>query len=273
MISCQLITFIDNGDLKSTCDFNADKIMAGEVIYEVLRVVEGVPLFLNEHLIRFQHSASMSQLHIPDHEFIKKGIRLMIETNGLKNGNIRLQTTSAPDQPNRWYCWVAPHYYPTKSQYAEGVRTGLFQAKRNHPNIKRWNGKLKQEEAEKLATSGYYELLLTSDDKITEGSRSNVFFIKENELFTAKVNSVLPGVTRAIVIQIIRALRFQLHETDIDIRDLPKFQSAFLTGTSPGILPIQSIDDYLLRVDHPLLQMLQVSYQQACEKALKNFVW
>ncbi|MFA5420230.1 MAG: aminotransferase class IV, partial [Bacteroidales bacterium] len=109
--------------------------------------------------------------------------------------------------------------------------------------------------------------------KITEGSRSNVFFIKENELFTAKVNSVLPGVTRAIVIQIIRALRFQLHETDIDVRDLPKFQSAFLTGTSPGILPIQSIDVFLLTIDHPLLRQLFAAYQENCDKELRSFVW
>ena len=274
MISCLLTTFIEDEILKSTCDFNPDRIMGGEVVYEVLKVEQGVPLFLEKHLARFNQSLSLAKIPVPSEEMIRHSLQSLIETNKLRQGNIRFQIALQQNNTIHWSCWVSPHLYPSLKQYDEGVHTGVFKSERQHPEIKRWNDRFKTDISSFLNKTGFHEaLLMNSHGLITEGSRSNVFFIIKNQVITPEIRWVLPGVTRSVVIELINTLQLSFVEEPVTQAVLSQIDAAFITGTSPGILPIQSIDQKTLNTDHPITCSLQESYKQLCSTYFHHFHW
>jgi len=64
-----------------------------------------------------------------------------------------------------------------------------------------------------------------------------------------------------------------LVEKQIHVHELNRFQSAFLTSTSFGVLSIQSIDNQSFLVNNPIIHQLHLAYQVTCENDLKHFVW
>ncbi|PIY32665.1 MAG: hypothetical protein COZ08_06615 [Bacteroidetes bacterium CG_4_10_14_3_um_filter_42_6] len=247
--------------------------MDGKIIYEVIRVINNIPLFLEEHFLRFQISASILQIAIPEIGFVKNSIRRLIETNNLHTGNIRYQISVTNKKTALWDCWITPHHYPDSTQVEEGVKTGLYQAIRPTPNVKLWYQDLRLNTEQYLKENGFSEVLLTNNEMITEGSRSNCFFVSTNQIFTPESYLVLPGVTRNILIKLIQNMGITLVEKQIHVHELNRFQSAFLTSTSFGVLSIQSIDNQSFLVNNPIIHQLHLAYQVTCENDLKHFVW
>jgi len=103
-----------------------------------------------------------------------------------------------------------------------------------------------------IADQKLYEVLLVNrDNLITEGSRSNVFFVKDNVFYTAPASSVLVGVTRKKVIECLYKLEYMLVEEAVISSEIGNYDAVFLTGTSPGILPVQSIGNQIIDTSHP----------------------
>ena len=82
--------FVRNDELISTCDFRDSILAEGPGIYELIRVIDGKPLFLDEHLNRFFLSAHHESFSIGYHQKeIKEKIRVLISRNKMMSGNIR----------------------------------------------------------------------------------------------------------------------------------------------------------------------------------------
>jgi branched-chain amino acid aminotransferase len=109
----------------------------------------------------------------------------------------------------------------------------------------------------------YEVILVDKNGQITEGSRSNIFFIKDGEVYTSPLHQVLPGVTRGKIVEIIRSKGIAIHEEPINESDVKSFDAAFISGTSPKVLPISSIGDVTYDVDEPLLRDIMNWYDQA----------
>ena len=81
----------------------------------------------------------------------------------------------------------------------------LFFAERKDPESKVINHKLRSSIYHKLIHEGGYEALLVNENNlITEGSRSNIFFLKGETLVTAPDNVILNGITRKHILEICR---------------------------------------------------------------------
>ena len=133
-----------------------------------------------------------------------------------------------------------------------------------NPNIKAMDQELRDRTDEAIRAGGLYEVLLTDRNGcITEGSRSNVFFIRGNDVYTSPSEKVLLGVTRSKVIEIIQEEGFGLHYESVKKDDLASFDAAFISGTSPKVLPISSIGDEKYDVDEPLLRDIMRWYDEA----------
>ena len=116
-----------------------------------------------------------------------------------------------------------------------------------------------------------YEALLVDDGgAVTEGSKSNVFFIKENQFFTPPLSKVLPGVTRQKIIYLINQQNIVLNEGNIYVKTLNTYEASFLTGTSPKVLPIAFINEQSYNVNHPLLHFIMKSYDGIIESYLNE---
>jgi len=82
-------------------------------------------------------------------------------------------------------------------------------------------------------------LLLNEDGYLTEGSTSNIFFVKSSGLVTPPLDSgILPGITRNLVIEIAGKLGIKVTEENISLTDLSQFQEAFLTASTMEIMPL-----------------------------------
>ncbi len=111
---------------------------------------------------------------------------------------------------------------------------------------------------------------MNREGRITEGSRSNVFFVKDGCFVTAPAEEVLPGITRQKVIELLAGSGYALKEHSLSAAELPQVQAAFLTGTSPKILPIRSIGDLTLPVDNAGVAYLQNEYNKLIDRYLAD---
>ena len=99
-------------------------------------------------------------------------------------------------------------------------------------------------------SNGDYETIFVRDRYITEASHSNIFFVKNDVVYTHPANSnILNGITRIIVIDLCKQLGIEVVERVVSYHDLPAIDEAFLTGTVTQIAPISQIDDYRYNTD------------------------
>ncbi|PHR70784.1 MAG: D-amino-acid transaminase [Arcobacter sp.] len=87
------------------------------------------------------------------------------------------------------------------------------------------------------------EALFVHDGVITEGTKTNVCFVKNNEVYThAKTNRILAGVTRNSLLELCVKNGITVHEFPLTLDKLKDMDEAFLTGTTEELTPIITID-------------------------------
>jgi branched-chain amino acid aminotransferase len=121
-----------------------------------------------------------------------------------------------------------------------------------------------------LATSeakekGYDEaLLLDCDGYLAEGPGANLFFEKDKILFTPQLGNILPGITRATVLELAAKLGIKITEGLYLPEDFFNADSAFYCGTAAEVIGIESVDGRTFRLDwkDSLGKKLQEAYAQ-----------
>ncbi len=274
MESIRLKYFILNNDIVRTSDFDQKILYKSDIYYEVVRVSDSVPLFLKEHIQRLYKSISKSGIFT---DFTTTDVENLISTiikiNDLDEGNIRFQFSS--DDQNRldFTAWIIPHYYPKPVQYKTGVKTVTIKQQRQNPSIKKFNRRLKNITEDFISKTGAYEAILVNNlNYITEGSKSNVFFIKQNKIYTPGKVHVLPGITRDKVIEIANSNNLIITETEIIQDDISAFESAFITNTSSKVLPLNLIDKIKYDVNNQITRFLMYEYDKLIEHEKADFI-
>lgn len=91
---------------------------------------------------------------------------------------------------------------------------------------------------------GYDEaLLLDSDGYLAEGPGANLFFERDGVLFTPKPGNILPGITRATVLELAKKLNIVVKQGLYTAQELLNADSAFYCGTAAEVIGIESVDD------------------------------
>ena len=97
--------------------------------------------------------------------------------------------------------------------------------------------------ANKAKKMNAYEAILIQNGKVTEGTSSNIWIIKKNNLITHPVNSdILKGVTRTSLLKIIKKTSLKLIEKSFTYKQLLEADEVFLTSSGSLITPILKID-------------------------------
>ena len=109
-------------------------------------------------------------------------------------------------------------------------------------------------------------LLLDIDGFIAEGPGANFFVQAEDVLYTPQLGSILPGITRATVIEICRELGIELVEKKLTLADVHGADSAFYCGTAAEVIGIESLDNV------PFQLQWKDSLGAIIQKAYKNRV-
>jgi len=91
---------------------------------------------------------------------------------------------------------------------------------------------------------GYDEALLNDmNGNVAEGPGANLFFEKGGKLFTAALGNILPGITRATVIEICDELNIEVEEKFFTTDELKQADTAFFCGTAAEIVGFESLDE------------------------------
>lgn len=264
--------FILNGQVIRTNSFAYKFPAEAKIVYEVIRVKNSTPLFFEHHMARLMNSIKILNFELPQLQAIKEQVKSLLVKNPIAENNLRISLIYRNACTFDTLIYFVPSTYPTAIQKQEGVEVKLFKANRDNPNAKVENKTLRESADKIIAESGCYEVLLVNDQGfITEGSRSNVFFIKDDTFYTAPLSMVLGGITRLVIIEIIKNLGLSLVEKPINIDEIDIFDCAFITGTSPSLLPVCQINDTKFNVRSFALQKLMDEYSNAIEKDIANF--
>lgn len=232
--------------------------------YEVIRFEAGIGLFAEVHVHRLAESVRIAGFAFRlDEEAALMQIRQLIETNNRKRGNLRLVLSFPPGNDPLVTAFLVPFSYPGKKMRMEGVAVSLLHAERHHPNMKRKIDILHKKVNEILNQTGHYEVLLVDRHRfITEGSRSNVFFIHRSAVYTAPADQVLKGITRQKVLDICQSLRYKVIERSVSIDELDAMDAVFLTGTSPKVLPVCRLGNRDYPPNHPVTKKIARAYNR-----------
>lgn len=254
-------TFLFNMKPRPIEAFSDDLLHSGRSIYEVIRIIGGKPLFLKEHIERLVHSSEMSGIPLSCQPMqVIEGIRMLVAANPFSEGNVKLLIRSSENSAD-FIVFFDCHVYPSQEDYKYGIKTGIHEAERTNPNVKTVNMPLRQETRERMKEDGYYEVFLVNRSGcLTEGSRSNLFFILGKQIITPPLSEVLPGITRRKIIEICRDIELPITESPVPKEDIGKYESAFITGTSPKVLPVRSIEEIGFWVDNPVIREIQTAY-------------
>ncbi len=98
--------------------------------------------------------------------------------------------------------------------------------------------------SQEAKTKGYDEALLTDmNDNIAEGPGANMFFEKDGKLFTPPPGNILPGITRATVLEICKKLEIAVEEKLFKADELINADAAFYCGTAAEVIGWESLDN------------------------------
>jgi len=123
-------------------------------------------------------------------------------------------------------------------------------------------------------TKGYDEALLNDvNGFVAEAPGANVFYEKDGKLFTPPLGNILPGITRATVIEICHDLDIPVQEKLFMTGELKKADAAFFCGTAAEVIGWESLDDHKFKKDWnvSLGKIIQEAYKaRVIEKEFKT---
>lgn len=228
--------------------------------YEVIRVQDGVPLFWEDHAARL--ALSIANAFPMDALLLRQEAMHLLEAAGSARCNLRIVKTAL-----HTVLHLSPYYYPTVGMIASGVPCGLLDWERETPHIKTVREDYKHEVAEAFAAGGPYgrpfEILLADRcGRLTEGSRSNLFFVDDSTVYSAPDSLILLGITRRYVQRAVSDAGFRLETAMFTMDDIKtgRVTAAFLTGSPIDVLPISSIGPIVMDVENPVLNAIRRRY-------------
>ena len=229
-------------------------------VFEGLRIYDGRIFKLEEHIKRLFNSAKILDLDIPyNYEKVIKITKEIIVRQNVSNGYVRpvvwrgseMMAISAKKGSTNLAiaAWEWPSYF-SPEKLLEGIKLNVSRWLRPSPESAPTDSKaaglymicsLSKHEAEKLGFDD--ALMLDYRGYVAEATGANIFFVKENELFTPKPDCFLNGITRQTIIEIAKENKIKVYEKHFKLDFLKNCDEVFLTGTAVEITPVSHIKD------------------------------
>lgn len=243
--------------------------MEDKIIYEVLRVINKKPIFLENHLERMKNSFELINEEFElTYEKISTEIHDLIERENKSYGNIKI-TYGVNEKILKVF--FVEHSYPCEEMYKSGVKTILYFGERENPNAKIINDSFREKVNNEIKEQNAYEaILVDKNGYITEGSKSNIFMVKGSKLLTSPTKAVLPGVTRGEIMDIAKKLGIEVEEVEYKYSDIDKLDGMFISGTSPKVLPIKEVNNIKLDHNNSIIKELMTEYDHEIGEYIKN---
>ncbi len=229
-------------------------------VYESIKVIGGVPIFLADHIERLLESARRLELAHPYKEqLLTEAIGELIRQDHLVDTSLRVQLVGG-DHP---YLYVFSQNLPTypESYYHKGVGVISYHGERVEPEVKSNALLLNYLAIRRARSEGAFEaVFIDHHGMAVEGTRSNVFGIRGDTLFTPGTG-VLSGVTRKYILQVAREMGMVISYSHTSLHEVLSgfFDEYFISSTSMGALPVRSFDKRVIGTDFPKTRALHTA--------------
>lgn len=254
-------------------------LLTGDGIFETLRSYQGKVFALHRHYLRMQQGADLMGLKVPGESEIKQAIDSILVANDIADARIRVTVTSgdgplASDRDDSEITVVvAASELPQQDSVAQ---VSIASKTRNESGF--LTGIKSTSYAENVVAlreakqQGCSEAILgNTAGNLCEGTGSNIFLVlEENEgrlLTPTLASGCLPGVTRALVIELAEQLGIPVEEVDVPLGTVAGANEAFLSGTIKEIQAIGEIGDTVLpHAPGPVTRRIQQAFAQLTQE-------
>jgi aminodeoxychorismate lyase len=270
-----MIVFLNGHFLPETeavISINDRGFLLGDGLFETVRVVHGKPFRFAQHLERLARGADFFKIKLP---FALKEIQRfaaqLIEENKMSDAILRLTLTrgtgergytpgnenkptlamtlhAAPETPVEWNLITSSFRIPA----ADPISSFKTTSKILHVLAR-------AEAKEKGADEA---LLVNTNGEVAETASGNLFWIYHDQICTVPTGrGVLPGVTRAVVLEICQTLGLQTNKCVIKPEALRNSEGIFVTQSALGIIPVSVFDGKTVKPS-PLVDPIAQAYNE-----------
>jgi len=247
----------------------------GDGLFEGMLVTRGKIFRWREHMERLQRGVEFLKLTVPfSYDQLFASATKLIARNQMPECILRLSISRgitgrgySPKNARQPAVVMTLHPVPVfdkKNPPRWCLITSSFRLPANDPLTQfKTANKLSQvlARAEADAANANEAILLNTDGYVAEGTTSNIFWIKNNCVCTTPLPSgALPGVTRALVLELCKKQNIRTREIFARQKTLLAAAGVFLTMTSMGIVEAEKLDGKKLRRSH-LVKRLQQAYR------------
>lgn len=261
---------------------NSRAIMYGDGCFETLRSYNGKFLHFEDHFKRLRSGLSYLEMTSDlTEERLRVEIRKLLEKNGCENEDVvvRIQCVregesgylNISDQSKFIISLrsVKEKKRPLKLQL---VDTKAIPSAALNRTVKLSNSINYIKSAQEAKRKGGDDaLMLTVNEKVSETTIANVFWVKGNQVFTPSVEcDLLPGVTRSILMELIKNdTELTLIEGEFELNDIYEAEAIFCTNSVMEVQPIASLEEYSFQVNNEAVRKLTAQFEAYKKKYLK----
>ena len=246
-------------------------IQRGYAAFDYIRTKNGQPLFIDDYLNRFYHSAEIMFLR-PAYEKseLKKIIYELIRKNSCDESGIRLILTGgySPDsyQPVQTNLLITEQtlQLPVFDPETTGISLQSHNYRRDLPEVKSINYLMGIWLHQQARASGFDDLVYHTDGILTELPRANIMMISADRKLVTPASNVLKGITRMKLLEIAREF-MEVELREIHLEELKAAPEVFVTSTTKRILPVLRVDEKTIGNGKPGPETIRL-YQQFMER-------
>lgn len=230
-------------------------VFFGRGVFETILVKEK-PIFFDEHIERLNQGIEVLEIG----EKVDKSI-LKIEIDKLNLKNKALKVLVTPKN----LILIDKEIPYSDEDYKKGFKLKLSKVIRNSTSpltyIKSINYMDNLLENKKAKKEGYNEVIFINEDAfITEGSTSNIFIVKENNIYTPKIEcGLLNGTIRKYILKNTNCI-----EKEFTIEELLNSDEVFITNSLLGIMRVISIEEKIFN-KHSITDYIRRKYTKDVE--------
>lgn len=219
-------------------------VVHADGVFETMRVSGGRILFLPMHLARLRRGLKALRISSPvDLRALPDLVRQIVQANRFKEARVRVMIYQKKGRA-RWLISAVPSrpFSMGRKGWSAIVSTVRREMFPSCVKPVRYEKFLKA--YEDARRNGADEaLLLNARDKIVEGSRTNLFAVKNGRLLTPSLKSgCLDGVTRRVVMRLAKTAGLRVVQKDLTLPELWTCGEAFLTNAVAGVVPLTTVN-------------------------------
>jgi branched-chain amino acid aminotransferase len=259
----------------------------GDGLFETLRSRRHIPEFLKRHYKRMAEAAKSLKIKFPvAKDELEQIIAELTKRNQLEDAVVRIVLTrgkykgvlsiDSREDPTL-VVTTNPVRHFQKEMYEKGVNvwiSGYYKAPESPQGkvVKSTNYLINIMAKAEADQHGAYEAVLRGPKgEMLELTTASFFLVKQGQIYTTALSSgILPGITRSVILEILKKKGILCIEDTFYPEDLAGFDEAFLTSSVRGVMPINKMGKVTFGVPGVMTKQIMMWYERFCDSDIKK---